>query len=153
MEFETSAWIQLHTVCRNSLSSRATVSQLLLRQFQWKQMIHCKAIQAVLKYMCLLRNTVILSLSYPDTWESGTDIYTLRYLKWITNKATLYSIQREFCSILYNDLHGKRIWKSISQFSCSVVSDSLQPHGLQHARLPCPSRTPRAYSNSCPLSL
>ena len=38
------------------------------------------------------------------------------------------------------------------QFSCSVVSDSLQPHGLQHARPPCPSPTPRTYSNSCPLS-
>ena len=38
------------------------------------------------------------------------------------------------------------------QFSCSVVSDSLWPHGLQHARLPCPSPTPGAYSNSCPLS-
>ena len=36
------------------------------------------------------------------------------------------------------------------QFSCSVVSYSLQPHGLQHARLPCPSPTPGAYSNSCP---
>ena len=34
------------------------------------------------------------------------------------------------------------------QFSRSVLSDSLQPHGLQHARLPCPSPTPRAYSNS-----
>ena len=33
------------------------------------------------------------------------------------------------------------------QFSCSVVSDSLQPHGLEHARLPCPSPTPRIYSN------
>ena len=32
------------------------------------------------------------------------------------------------------------------------MSDSLRPHGLQHARLPCPSPTPRAYSNSCPLS-
>ena len=38
------------------------------------------------------------------------------------------------------------------QFSCSVVSDSLQPHGLQHARLPCPSPTPRTCSNSCPSS-
>ena len=36
------------------------------------------------------------------------------------------------------------------QFSCSVLSNSLRPHGLQHARLPCPSPTPRAYSNSCP---
>ena len=37
-------------------------------------------------------------------------------------------------------------------FSRSVLSDSLWPHGLQHARLPCPSPTPGAYSNSCPLS-
>ena len=37
-------------------------------------------------------------------------------------------------------------------FSHSVMSLSLRPHGLQHARLPCPSPTPRAYSNSCPLS-
>ena len=36
------------------------------------------------------------------------------------------------------------------QFSCSVVSDSLRPHGLQHARLLCPSPTPGACSNSCP---
>ena len=38
------------------------------------------------------------------------------------------------------------------QFSCSVVSDSLQPHGLQHTRLLCPSQIPRAYSISCPSS-
>ena len=37
----------------------------------------------------------------------------------------------------------------VSQFSRSVVSDSLRSHGLQHARLPCPSPTPRACSNSC----
>ena len=37
------------------------------------------------------------------------------------------------------------------QFSWSVVSDSLRPHGLQHTRLPCPSPTPGACSNSCPL--
>ena len=38
------------------------------------------------------------------------------------------------------------------QFSCSVVSDSLQPHELQHARPPCPSPTPEVHPNSCPLS-
>ena len=38
------------------------------------------------------------------------------------------------------------------QFSHSVASNSLQLHGLQHTRLPCPSPTPRAYSNLCPLS-
>ena len=51
-------------------------------------------------------------------------------------------------SLLFNLL----IYSIISQFSHSVVSDSLWPHGLQHTRLPCPSPTPRAYSNSYPSS-
>ena len=38
------------------------------------------------------------------------------------------------------------------QFSHSVMSDSLQPHELQHARPPCPSPTPRVHPNPCPLS-
>ena len=36
--------------------------------------------------------------------------------------------------------------------SCQVMSTSLRPHGLQHARLPCPSPSPRVCSNSCPLN-
>ena len=40
----------------------------------------------------------------------------------------------------------------VSQFSCSVVSDSLRPHGLQASRLPCPSPALRACSSSCPSS-
>ena len=54
-------------------------------------------------------------------------------------------------SLTYHQIYTK--WKLSNsnsvQFSHSVVSDSLRPHGLQHARLPCPSPTPRAYSNSC----
>ena len=46
----------------------------------------------------------------------------------------------------------KSVCFSSVQFSCSVVSDSLQPHGLQHARFPCPSPTPGVCSNSCPSS-
>ena len=41
---------------------------------------------------------------------------------------------------------------SIVQFSRSVVSNSLRPHGLQHATPPCPLPTPGVYSNSCPLN-
>ena len=41
---------------------------------------------------------------------------------------------------------------SAVQFSRSVISDSLQPHGLQHASLPCPSPTSGVHSNSSPLS-
>ena len=49
-------------------------------------------------------------------------------------------------------LKNREVLLSSVQFSCSVVSDSLQPHESQHARPPCPSQTPVAYSDSCPLS-
>ena len=51
-------------------------------------------------------------------------------------------------------MYGIKVFFSVTvliqslQFSCSVVSDSLQPHELQHARPPCPSPTPRVHSNS-----
>ena len=46
----------------------------------------------------------------------------------------------------------RKSWRLSVQFNRSVVFDSLWPHRLQHTRLPCPSPTPRVYSNSCPLS-
>ena len=58
-------------------------------------------------------------------------------------------------SILFNFLIFKSVLDILllfSQFSHLVMSDSLWPHGLQHARLPCPSPTPWVCSNSCPLS-
>ena len=48
----------------------------------------------------------------------------------------------EFCCLIFGSV----------QFSHSVVSDSLWPHGLQQTRPPCPSPTPGAYANSCSLS-
>ena len=54
----------------------------------------------------------------------------------------------------YSCFLGKKSLTNLSsvQFSLSVVSDSLWPHGLQHAKPTCPSLTRRVYSNSCPLS-
>ena len=54
----------------------------------------------------------------------------------------------------HNSAHnnGQQRGRGSVQFSYSVVSDSLWPHELQHTRPPCPSPTPRVYSNSCPLS-
>ena len=52
--------------------------------------------------------------------------------------------------ILHCYIHLK-FW-SVSQFSRSVVSDSLRPHESQHTRPPCPSPTPRVHPNSCPSS-
>ena len=55
------------------------------------------------------------------------------------------------CLVAFRHLSGIPQFSSF-QFSCWVVSDSLQPHELQHARPPCPSWTPRVYPNSCPSS-
>ena len=55
--------------------------------------------------------------------------------------------------ILMNTWWEKRIIVLVQFFSCSIMSDSLWLHGLQHTRPPCPSSTPKVYSNSCPLSL
>ena len=54
--------------------------------------------------------------------------------------------------LLTNTIYFIDITLNSVQFSHSSVSDSLQPHGLQHARLLCPSSTPTVYSNSHPSS-
>ena len=46
----------------------------------------------------------------------------------------------------------RELYKFVFIFSCSVVSNSLRPHGLLHTRLSCPSLSPGVGSNSCPLS-
>ena len=48
--------------------------------------------------------------------------------------------------------HASSLIEFICYCCCSVVSNSLWPHGLQHARLPCPSPSPTVCSSSCPLS-
>ena len=78
---------------------------------------------------------------------SGTEVRALVQNKWhpltrpflITYRQSVPWKCREYCRISV-------------QFSCSVVSDSLPPHELQHARPPCPLSTPGVYPNSCLLS-
>ena len=52
----------------------------------------------------------------------------------------------------HNTVNQLALQFSSVQFTRSVVSDSLRPHGLQHARPPCPSPTPRVHPNPCPSS-
>ena len=71
-------------------------------------------------------------------------------------KSTLWSLG-ELCVSCFKKAHCKFfsfliLFSQVSQYSCSVVSDSLPPHGLQHARPSCPSPTPGVYSDSCLLS-
>ena len=83
---------------------------------------------------------VTLKKSQIDVCLNG--IWKLRWLK-------QFPLSVFSKSSLVDNIFGKI---SSVQFSRSVVSDSLRPHGLQHAKPPCPSSTPRVYSNLRPLS-
>ena len=74
-----------------------------------------------------------------------------KYLK-ITHifSSAMWHLPRQIFDLAIESLN--KIQFSLVQFSRSVMSYSLQPHGLQHARPPCPSPTSGVYPNSCPLS-
>ena len=86
----------------------------------------------------LIRNSTCLSFFLPPILHS----FLKKYWVSVTCKASNTVGNNASCVLLSH----------ILLFSCSVVSDSLQPYELQQARLPCPSLPPRAGSNSCPLS-
>ena len=67
-------------------------------------------------------------------------------------KSICYNWEKEAYISLKNISEQNKLWFVHTQFSRSVVSDSLRPHESQHARPPCPSPTTRVYSNSCPSS-
>ena len=72
-------------------------------------------------------------------------------------QATVHSVAQSWTWLKWLSTHAVNkclylVQFSLVQFSRSVVSDSLWPHELQHTRPPCPSPTPGAYPNSCPLS-
>ena len=91
-------------------------------------------------------------------------IFQARILEWVAisysrgssqpkNQTQVSSISCVGRQILTTVLPGKpKLGCTSVQFSLSVLSYSLRPHGLQHTRLPCLSSTPGAYSNSCPSS-
>ena len=70
-------------------------------------------------------------------WYPSLSMIVFLALKCAPSETNIATLSFDYCSVLFNHSSG---------------SNSLQPHGLQHTRPPCPSPTPRAYSNSCPLS-
>ena len=83
-----------------------------------------------------------LSQSYRNTWQ--------QYWKRELSDGIYGEINKMvICKYDCYQSHLEEVF-SFVQFSCSVVSDSLWPHEPQYARPPCPSPTPRAYSNSWP---
>ena len=70
-------------------------------------------------------------------WYLSLSMIIFLALKCAPSEINIVTLSFDYCSV---------------QFFRSVVSNSLRPHGLQHARPSCPSPTPRVYPNSCPLS-
>ena len=88
-------------------------------------------------------------------WQSIPEF--IKYI-WKKKFHLMFNLKHLFCDLSHcisaSICSENRNWwlpLVLNQFS-SVISDSLQTHGLQHARPPCPPPTPRVYSNSCPLS-
>ena len=114
--------------------------------------------------LCLVAQSW-LTLCDPLDWilpgSSVHEILQATILEWVTMPSSRESSQprdqtqvsriagRFFTDWATREAHSV----SLVQFSCSIMSDSLQPHGLQHAKLPCPSPTLGTCSNSCPSSL
>ena len=90
--------------------------------------------------MILVKDKVDFDLSIYSSWSP---VCTLLYLS-LAHGVVVYFVVKTLSFLVF--------WGTAVQFSCSAMSDSLWPHWQQHARLPCPSPTPRACSNSCPLS-
>ena len=88
-------------------------------------------------FLCLRSN-----LQYLVSW--GPHTTPIIHLSCLINMQTFLSHSEWY--LLLAPLYGV----SSVEFSRSVVSDSLRPHESQHIRPPCPSPTPRVYSNSCP---
>ena len=129
----------------------------LSRQIRWPK------VKVLVSQSCLtLCFSMIVARQAPLSMELSRQAYKsgLPYLP-----QAIFPIQRLNLSllhcrqILYHLSHNNSSKNKISpttfssvQFSHSVVSDSLWPHGQQQARPPCPSPTPGVHSNSCPLS-
>ena len=105
-------------------------------------------------------NESVLRIRWPKYWSfsfsispsnkySGLICFRIYWLDLLAVQGTLKSLLQHHSSKASILQHSA--FSSV-QFSRSVVSNSLWPHELQHARPPCPSPTPGAYPNSCSLS-
>ena len=90
----------------------------------------------------------------PQSFANGKDQKTLQWAEYVKQDPVMIHLIGRIKIMSYTGLCSQAFkkWFSSVQFSRSVVSDSLQPHELQHTRPPCPSPTPRVHPDSRPLS-
>ena len=99
-----------------------------------------------------------------EVWPDMCSLAILWINEWVSRQKVTWMLHYYFISnaLFPKVLDHKEIWRSgrktafsifsSVQISHSIVYNSLWPHGLQHTRPPCPSPTPGAHSNSCPLN-
>ena len=123
--------------------------------------LSCYFVAHLVKYPPAIWETWVLSLGWEDPLEKGKATHS-SILAWRIAWTKSMGSQRvghdwatftfTTCYFTLKTLGLGSVAGIYNQFSCSAMSDSLWPHGLQHARPPCPSPIPGVYSNSCPLS-
>ena len=91
--------------------------------------------------ICIIFGWIVLYISIRSSWFN---VSFKACVSWLIFTPIVY-----WCEWSVKVPHYYCVTVSSVQFSCLVMSDSLWPHGLQHARPLCPSPTPRAYSKSC----
>ena len=120
----------------------------------WGGMVYCKKFHTLLK--CCNKSIVLITVQ--QLMATHSCLWSRSALKEVWKSLHVCSILCFFSFPLPLGPASSSLTQPLffsmcsDQFSCSVVSDSLWPHGLQHTRLPCPSPTTGVYSNSCPLS-
>ena len=116
---------------------------------QWLRLLAPKAqVQSLVRKLDLTRhNSKTAKTRHNQLKECNLQNFFLKL-------AIIRSIKINLCYRKYHKIYiyNDQSLLNFSQFSCSVMSVCLRPHALQRARLPCPSPTPRVYSNSCPSS-
>ena len=132
-----------------SISPSSDYSGLISFRIDWLDLL---AVQGTLKSLLQHHSSEASIL-----WCSTFFIVQLSHPYMTTGKTiplTRWTFVDKVMSLLLNMLSNLVITflqRRSVLFSLSVMSDSWQPHGLQHARPPCPSPTPGVHSNSCPL--
>ena len=89
--------------------------------------------------------------SAASTWRETHEDNRVGYTSWTCRECPVPWVKRQYVFHRSSRMLTSGFLSSV-QFSRSVVSSSLWPHGLQHTRPPCSSPIPGVYSNSCPLS-
>ena len=136
-------------------SGRLVSPALFFLRLFWLFKVFCVPIQIV-RIFCSVKNVLgnligialNLNITWLVEWFSQYWFFQSKIMLYLS--ICLYHLWF-LASVSYSFL-STSLLPSLLLFSCSVMSDSLWPHGLQHKRLPWPSPSPRACSNSCPLN-